>query len=246
MAKIKRTEAWGLLGELKAFAFEQSIGFRQGTQLGLEVSKSFYHQDPRPPELAEIMAKEMCKSDFVFRAFRMASHKPKPFYSYELAATMERTISHVPEQILPQIPKRIRKYYKNFKEAPDGALVEKMGSTYSTSDGELREIEVSNHYGLLYAGSEIYAMDDDEILYGGSMGEEVAAPAIESDYDWPVIFVQDGIEHEQLMGAENVITNIDFWAVINGVQDDLEVGSYRAAATCMRSIVHTLRTGHVQ
>ena len=244
MYQVKRVEAQSLLSDMKRFAFEQSPGFEDGVMSGYEVAKTFYHNDPRPAEIAHFMGKELCKSRFEFITYRLLPKKRKPAYCYSLSAGMERTIPGIPAALIDVIPDATRELYDDFEEVDEGALCETSKMTLETSDHELREITVNSTYGLEYAGDCIFEASTESILYP-DIFTAMQVPPEESDDELSTIYLPERIQQEQLEAVDNIVNNVAFWHVVEPLSMSMEVDSYRKAATAMRGIVHALRTGEV-
>jgi hypothetical protein len=243
--EVKRVEAQELRSFLKAFAFEESPGLRQGFHDGYEVKKMFCHDDPAPIEAAQKFGHEVCNSSFGFAVFRIPPVRKKRSFAYTLSAEIERTIPHLNPYQFELVPKKVRKQYDNFEEIPESALTEVFTVELGTSDHELREIEVQQTYKLAYCGDSIFESTNEEMLYGSS-GAFVDIDISESEDESDQHFILEPIKHERLKPADNVITNIGYWAIVDPFKHEFDQGTpYRSAAQQMRSIVHALRTGEV-
>ena len=135
--------------------------------------------------------------------------------------------------------------YKGFEEIDDGALSEATSIELTTSDHQIRQIDVSQEYAISYAGDIIYRNNSQDILYGNVC--TIATIDRDESEDYLDKFViPEAIDHEKLPPAENVIANIDFWAIISPFRSHYEEGvSFNSAATQMRKIIHTLRAGQM-
>lgn len=243
--EVKRVEAQSLLSDLKRFAFTRSPGLRVNEQCGYEENKAFYHDDPIPYELREKMGREMCKSSFGFSAFRTGHVRHKRAFDFVLSASIERTIPSLDQRRLDLIPPDVIETYDGFTELEEGALTEGSVVEFSINSHDFREIEVNQTYDLSYDGEAIYECSTEDVLYGFA-GVMADIDPDESDDHSDQLYVPEPITRESLSAADNVITNIGFWALVEpfAIEFDQGVG-FRSAAAQVRAIMHALATGEV-
>lgn len=252
MNEVKRVEGWGLISDLRNFAFEQSVGFAQGRQNGVEVPKAFYHTDPIPDELLDPIRPELtvvpeyCKTSFMFTAFRVPGRNKKPGYTFSLRAAVERSLPGMPNRIMGLLSPEVIDYFDGFAEVEQGALCEAQSIEFETSTYERGKITVSHTYGVTYTDEQVYETSDDEILFGVS-GTFEDIPPIESEGEADKLFIQEPIAYQRLEGAENVITNVDFWSIVDPFETRSHGQSvtFRDAAARMIHIVDVIRTGDI-
>jgi hypothetical protein len=242
---VKRVEAQGLLTDLKNFAFEESPGLKDGFDSGVEVTKTYIHDDPVPEAVYHKLGREMCSTTLNFALFRTPPVRNKRSFSYQLSARIDRTLPVISNHKLLLISPSIREAYDDFIEMEEGVARETSSIEFETSDHELREISVESEYRLSYAGDILFQANNKEILYGIE-GEAAKIDPSESEDGLEVHFIPTAIKHEQLPPADNVIANIGFWAIVEPFHTDFEQGvNYRSAADQMRAIMHGIRTGEL-
>lgn len=252
MNEVKRVEAWGLIADLRNFGFEQSAGFAQGRQNGLEVTKAFYHQDPVPDELLEAtnphcaVSQEYCKSSFTYTAFRVPGKNRKPGYTFSLRSAVERSLSGMPDRILRCLSPNVIDYFDGFAELEEGALCEAQSTEFETSTYERGKITVSHKYAVTYTDEPVYETSDDEILFGVA-GTFESIPYVESSDNAERLFVQEPIPYQRIEGAENVATNLGFWTIVDPFQSRAHGQSvaFRDAARRMIAITQVLKSGEL-
>lgn len=243
--EVKRIVAQGLHTDMKRFAFEQNPALRENQDCGVEVAKGFYHFDPVPSDLTSKIGREMCKSTFLFSAYTTPRVRKKRSFAYSAAATIERSLSVLPESQLLLIDKDIRDTYENFEEIDEGALSETISIEFSTSDHQLREIDATQKYQISYFGKEIFEHSSEDVLCRNAVTIATIDPD-ESDEYIDKLVIPEPIDHERLEIGESVLANAEFWSIIEPIEYPLMQGvSYESAALQIRKIMHTLRTGNM-
>lgn len=242
--EVKRVEAQGLLTELKSFAFEQSPSLRSNDDLGFEITKSFYHDDPVPRDLISEIGREMCQSTFSFETFRTPPVKNKRSFAYTLGAQVERSLPNLSPMHLTMLDQDMLEFFSDMP-FEDGDLSEITAVRLSISDHEMRDIDVDQSYTITYQEDEICHRSTEDVLYSYT-GTTAAIDPEESDDYIDKLFIAEPINHESLSPAENVIINTGFWDIVEPFSHNLDQGvSYGSAAQQIRAILRALRTGEV-
>lgn len=252
MNEVKRIESWGLISDLRNFAFEQSSGFAQGRQNGVEMTKAFYHEDPVPDELLEavtpglVVSREYCKSSFTFTAFRIPKTSKKPGYTFSLRAAVERSLPGMPNRILRLLSPRVIEYFDGFVDLDEGAICEAHSTEFESSTYERGKITVCHKYEVTYANEPVYETSDDEILFGVS-GSFEPIPYLESNDNAHKLFIEDPIPYQKIDGADNVATNLGFWAIVDPFESRShgQFVTFRDAARRMIAITEVLAKGEL-
>ena len=242
---VKRVVAQDLLSGLKAFAFAESPELQDGRQSGLEISKAFYFADPVPTEIAHKISRELCKTTFRFAAFTIPPLRHKRSFAYTVSASVERTLPVLESRHLALLDPATKEAYDDFEEIEEGALCEEISTEFDASDHQLGTLGSSFKYELSYAGDTIFSNQTEDVLYGAEGTFESIDPDESTDHA-SQHFVEEHISHEALPGADEVIANIGFWAMVGPLSADYEQGvSYESAASQIKAILHSLQTGRL-
>jgi hypothetical protein len=245
MAGVKRIEAVGLHGDMKQFAFDQSVGLREGTHSGYEVTRTFWHFDPMSRlRTTDEISVEACRSTFYFSIFRMGGNRQKPMYKYDLEATLCRTLPGLPALLLSRLDPEIREEHSDFAEISPGALEQTMVARYETSDFELGEIAADIRYSLSYLGDEIHVSTEQHIMYGQDV-ELVQIPGLEATDEEACVIVPPPILEERYSPVDGIINDANFWEIVNPMTEVEATDEYRAGAAAIRGILHALKTGEI-
>jgi hypothetical protein len=235
------------LAELKQYALANNEDFKDGLVDGYEVTKTFYHTDPR---LLGIRAfdfeRDIQTTEISFSTFRQPERiNGRPAYIYSLGALVTRSLDVMEPYLEMQLSKEMQ---TELQDLNPGDLTESFYLGFRAKDLQPSKITSKSSYTVELYGEPVHETEESD-FHEKNIKNFVRIPNLNTKRKTKKVFIPATIEHEQYpLEMPRLINDVAFEAIVGslGSKKDMQAISSDDAARRMSLILGKLRTGRIE
>lgn len=216
MSEMTRAEQQGILADLKQFAIERSMAFRDGHIHRLNLTQSYeLSDDPTIPKYGQSYEFPSAVGIHLgFMAIRHSAEGWKPIYEYELSLGISQEVDQVPPSLVSAVEAELRdmnsedqdeddEYYSSssdvttLRDIEEGELMECQELVIKINTDAPLKAKISYSHSLNYLGEPFVHVDSDE--FHGLFVHRLKVPTAESLEGKDFMEVRDPIDHEAVL-----------------------------------------------
>jgi hypothetical protein len=235
------------LVELKQYALTNNEDFMNGLIDGYEVTKTFYHTDPRLLGSRAInFEKDIQTTEFSFSSFRQPEHiNGRATYTYHLDTLVTRSLDTLEPYLAVQLNEDMKDELQDFNL---GDLTESFYLGFEANDLKPSEISSRSSYTVELYGETIHETHESDFQHQ-NLNNFVRVPDLRGKKKTKKVFIPADIEHEQYpLELPRLLNDVAFEAIVGPLSSKKEMRTIPTedAAQRMSVILAKLRTGRVE
>lgn len=235
------------LAELKQYTLANNEDFKDGLVDGYEVTKKFYHTDPRLLGSHVVdFERDMQTTEFIFTAFRRPERlNGRPAYAYSLGALVTRSLDTLEPYLEMQLDEEMK---TELKDLDQGDLTESFYLGFKAKDLDPSRITSTSSYTVELYQEPIHETEEVDFQLKNQKNF-VRIPDLSSKRKTKKVFIPATIEHEQYpLELPRLINDAAFEAIVGplGSKKNMQAIPSEDAAQRMSIILAKLRTGRIE
>jgi hypothetical protein len=235
------------LAELRQYALTNNEDFKDGFVDGYEVTKTYYHTDPRLLGSRNVdFERDIQTTEFMFSAFRQPEHiNGRATYIYSLGALVTRSIDTLEPYLEMQLNKSMR---EELQDLNPGDLTESFCLQFKAKDLKPNDIASKTSYSVELYSEPIHETEEQDFQLEHTENF-VDVPDLRFKRKTKKVFVPATIEHEQYpLELPRLLNDAAFEAIVGSLNSKKEMRSIDTidAAQRMSTILAKLRTGRIE
>lgn len=235
------------LAELKQYALSNNEDFKDGLVDGYEVTKTFYHTDPR---LLGIRAfdfdRDIQTTEINFSAFRQPKRiNGRPAYIYSLGALVTRSLDEMEPYLEMQLSEEMK---TELQDLNPGDLTESFYLGFTAKDLQPGKIASNSSYTVELYGEPVHETEEMD-FQEKHRNNFLRVPDPQTKRKTKKVFIPATIEHEQYpQELPRLINDAAFEAIVGplGSKKNMQSIPSEDAAKRMSMILTKLRTGRIE
>lgn len=236
-----------LLDELREFSFEDNIDFKNNLFDGYEVTKHYFHTDPRLLSTRSIDDdRDVQTTEFTFSAFRRSERtNGRSSYLYIMGATVTRSLDQLEPYIAAQLEESTRKELDDFE--PDD-LTESFYMEFTADDSKPNRIKTKQSYAVEQYGETVHDTNEDDFALSHT-NNFVQATDPNKKRKTKKIFIPATIDAEQYpLELPRLLNDAAFEAIVGPLskKSSHQTLPTEEAARRMSAMLQKMRTGRIE
>lgn len=235
------------LAELRQYALTNNEDFKDGFVDGYEVTKTFYHTDPRLlGSRVDDFERDIQTTEISFSAFRQPEHiNGRATYIYSLGALVTRSLDEVEPYLTMQLSEDNK---AELQDLDPGDLTESFYLGFRVKDLQPNKITSKSSYTVELYSEPIHETEELDFQLE-NQDNFVRVPDLNFKRKTKKVFIPATIEHEQYpLELPRLLNDAAFEAIVGPLNSkkDMQTISTEDAAQRMSMILAKLRTGRIE